>query len=106
MKDTNQELRKGFRLENWRTVGRILSETEGSEHYIQPLQSIELIEANGNLQGFALGSIIKYASRFNQTNNSKDLIKIIDYAQILLGHKELSATRQKEEMDDLVSDKE
>lgn len=104
MKDTKVEAGRG-RLDDWRRVGNMLSNTEGSSHYIQDIQSIELIESNGDLQPFALSSIIKYATRYKKTKNSKDLIKIIDYAKILLGYVEIARVKEEEVEDDLVSDR-
>lgn len=73
-------------VDTWRNLGVALSKTNGSTHYItDEVQAIELISSIGELQGFCISSIIKYASRYPETNNAKDLVKIIDYAQILIG---------------------
>ena len=75
-----------------REVGRALTTTEGSAHYnYAEIQPIELIASIGKLEGFAIGSTIKYASRFVVTKNSKDLIKAVDFLQILLGQIELES---------------
>ena len=79
----------------YRKVGKMLSETIGSDHYnVSDVQPIELISSIGYLEGFALGGAIKYTSRFKQTNNKKDLIKAIDMLQIYLGYLEVETTKQ------------
>lgn len=66
-------------------------QTEGSKHYItDSVQPMDLIMALGHTEGFCIGSIIKYASRFNRTRNPEDLKKVADYAHILCGYKLLS----------------
>lgn len=69
-----------------RQAGRDYCNTEGSEHYkgggVEPL---DYIFAQGYGEGFCIGSIIKYASRYKKTRNPDDLKKISDYAQILCG---------------------
>lgn len=62
--------------------------TIGELHYksntgIEPL---DLMASIGILEGFCLGSIIKYAVRFTDTKQQKDLAKIADYAHILFGY--------------------
>lgn len=80
-------------LELWRQLGIVSSVTPGSKHYHQEVQPIELIASNEALEGFCIGSIIKYASRYHNTQNNKDLIKIVDYAQILLGYKTIQEVK-------------
>ena len=72
-----------------RKAGREFCQTEGSEHYKTKgkVEPIELIIALGHGEGFCIGSIIKYAARFKETQNLKDLRKISDYAHILAGVK-------------------
>lgn len=72
-----------------RALGREYCQTEGSEHYKAKngTEPIDLINSTGNSEGFCLGSIIKYASRFSKTQNLTDLKKISDYAHILAGVK-------------------
>ena len=73
-------------INDLRAKGRALSETNGSDHYrLSKLQPIELTFSLGHGDGFCLGNIIKYASRYTHTNDRRDLIKIIDYATLLLG---------------------
>jgi len=72
-----------------RKEGKEFCQTEGSEHYkgIEKIEPIDLIIALGYGEGFCMGGIIKYAARFKQTQNLKDLRKISDYAHILTGVK-------------------
>lgn len=69
----------------WREKGREKLEIRGSEHYGDEIQPVDLIANYGHLEGFCIGNIIKYASRFKNTRNPKDLSKIIDYTYILAG---------------------
>lgn len=70
-----------------RAQGREFCQTEGSRHYRSAVgvEAIDLIIGEDLDEGFCLGSIIKYASRYKKTRNLKDLVKISDYAQILCG---------------------
>lgn len=72
-----------------RKAGREYCQTEGSEHYkaVDKLEPIDLIIAKGLAEDFCLANIIKYASRFKQTQKLEDLRKISDYSQILVGVK-------------------
>lgn len=82
-----KEERKSYRdVTELRGNGEELLKTDGSVHYHNKIQAIDLITENGDLQGFCLGSIIKYASRYNRTKELKDLAKIKDYATILAGY--------------------
>ena len=75
-------------IDHWRLLGTTASqEVLSPEHYDANVQPIDLIESVGALEGFCIGSIIKYASRYPDTNNTKDLLKVIDYARILIGYK-------------------
>lgn len=79
-----------------REMGRAFCQTEGSEHYKGgDIEAMDLIRADGNGEGFCLGSITKYASRYKRTQNLNDLKKVSDYAQILCGIK-LAETEEKE----------
>lgn len=70
----------------YRGVGKQYCKTNGTDHYkngnVEPL---DLIIQQGLIKDFALGSIIKYATRFKHTRNLDDLRKIADYAHILCG---------------------
>lgn len=72
-----------------RKAGREYCQTEGSEHYkaMDKIEPIDLIIAKGFAEDFCLANIIKYASRFKQTQNLADLKKISDYSYILCGVK-------------------
>jgi len=73
-----------------RALGRAHCQTDGSEHYKQKdtkIEAFDLINTVEAAEGFCIGSIIKYAARFGQTQNLKDLVKVSDYAQLLVGVK-------------------
>ena len=50
------------------------------------VQAFELIDSAGLAEGFTMGSVIKYASRYGKKNghNRKDLLKIIHYSLLQL----------------------
>jgi hypothetical protein len=50
------------------------------------IQAIDLIAAQGHLEGFAVGNILKYGSRYGKKNghNPDDLLKVIHYALFAL----------------------
>lgn len=68
-----------------REKGKELCNTDGSEHYHNEIEPIELTIALGYGEGFCIGSILKYAARYKETQNIKDLKKIADYSHILAG---------------------
>lgn len=69
-----------------RHAGREYCNTEGSEHYKGgEIEPIDLTNSLDLMDGFCIGNIIKYASRFKQTRNLDDLKKVSDYAHILCG---------------------
>ena len=68
-----------------REKGIKLCETEGTEHYKNEIEPVELTVALDYGEGFCIGNIIKYAARYKETHNLKDLKKIADYAHILAG---------------------
>lgn len=72
-----------------REIGKEFCQTDGSDHYkaVDKLEPIDLIIAKGFAEDFCLANIIKYAARFKQTQNLKDLRKISDYSNILCGVK-------------------
>ena len=55
------------------------------EHYSGKTQSTEIVLDSGHGEGFCVGNIIKYASRFGKKagKNKLDILKIIHYAVIL-----------------------
>ena len=69
-----------------RATGRKFCETEGEAHYQNTsVEPLDLITSMGYSEGFCLGSIIKYASRFKRTRDLEDLKKIADFAHIICG---------------------
>ena len=57
-------------------------------HYVgsDNVQAIDLIAAKGHLEGFAVGNVIKYGSRYGSKggHNPDDLMKVIHYAMFAL----------------------
>lgn len=68
-----------------RETGRQFCLTEGSDHYKGKIEPIDYMISNGIFENFAIGNIIKYATRFKKTRNLDDLKKVADYAHILSG---------------------
>jgi len=85
--------------------GKILREVEAylsstySGHYVggdQKIQTLDLIDSNGDAEAFCRANIIKYASRFGKKNgkNPKDLLKVIHYAFLLYHFADLPFTEE------------
>lgn len=57
-----------------------------SSHYGDKVQAQDLIIASGHAEGFYIGNIIKYASRYGKKNgyNKDDLMKVLHYAILTL----------------------
>lgn len=53
-----------------------------SSHYGDKVQAQDLIISSGHAEGFYIGNIIKYASRYGKKNgyNKDDLMKVLHYA--------------------------
>ena len=70
-----------------REIGEYVASTYGA-HYVgsDNIQAIDLIASKGHLNGFAIGNIIKYGSRYGSKGgfNSDDLMKVIHYAMFAL----------------------
>ncbi len=78
----------GSQVHKLRELGRILSMTQGSDHYINKsdyVEAMDLIIALGYTEGFCMGNVIKYAARFPKTRDPEDVVKIADYAHIFRG---------------------
>jgi hypothetical protein len=75
-------LAETFREINEKDVAR-------QEHYmqfcIQPIRYLKNLLTMEAFEGYLVGNIIKYATRFKVTRNTKDLRKVSDYAHILCG---------------------
>lgn len=78
-------------VDHFRNKGKeYCSKTKGSEHYVnirnkRGIDPIEISIQNGRFEDFAVTNITKYAERFTETRNPKDLMKVADYAHILCG---------------------
>ena len=82
-----QKVPKDVRIAEIRAMGRKYCQTDGSEHYkaVDDLEPIDLIIAKGQGEGFCIGNVIKYATRFIITRNLNDLRKAADYVHIACG---------------------
>ena len=67
------------------TVAQLYVNKTYEEHYSGKTQSTEFGLDSGHGEGFCIGNIIKYASRYGkkQGKNKLDILKIIHYAVIL-----------------------
>ena len=83
--------------------GKILREVEEylsstyKGHYVggdNKIQTLDLIDSNGDAEAFCRANIIKYASRFGKKDgkNPKDLLKVIHYAFLLYHFADLPFT--------------
>ena len=91
----------GEPLTEWKyNEDRILNEVERylastyQGHYVgesNKIQTLDLIDSNGDAEAFCRANIIKYASRFGKKDgkNPKDLLKVIHYAFLLYHFSEL-----------------
>ena len=88
--------------------GRILREVEAylsstyKGHYVggdSKIQTLDLIDSNGDAEAFCRANIIKYASRFGKKDgkNPKDLLKVIHYAFLLYHFADLPFTEEAKE---------
>ena len=57
-------------------------------HYGDRVQAQDLIISSGHAEGFYIGNIIKYASRYGKKEgkNKADLLKVLHYAILALNH--------------------
>ena len=106
--DTRQTL-GGKDVTFWKyDEGKILREVEEylsstyKGHYVggdQKIQTLDLIDSNGDAEAFCRANIIKYASRFGKKDgkNPKDLLKVIHYAFLLYHFAELPFTEDAKE---------
>jgi len=85
--------------------GKILREVEAylsstyKGHYVggsRKIQTLDLIDSNGDAEAFCRANIIKYASRFGRKDgkNPKDLLKVIHYACLLYHFADLPFTEE------------
>jgi DUF1365 family protein len=64
-----------------------INNTYGS-HYGDKVQAQDLIISSGHAEGFYIGNIIKYASRYGKKNgnNKDDLMKVVHYTILMINH--------------------
>jgi hypothetical protein len=67
-----------------------IKKTYGS-HYGDKVQAQDLIISSGHAEGFYIGNIIKYASRYGKKNgySKDDLMKVLHYTVLALNHHNL-----------------
>ena len=67
------------------TVAQLYINKTYEENYSGKTQSTEIVLDSGHGEGFCIGNIIKYASRYGKKHgkNKLDILKIIHYAVIL-----------------------
>jgi hypothetical protein len=83
---TQQISYKFKELETLQIIKAYVDSTYGG-HYCGDIQPTELIISSGKGEGFCVGNIIKYATRYGkkqETSTKADLLKIIHYSMILL----------------------
>lgn len=70
-----------------RDLEAYINNTYGS-HYGDKVQAQDLIISSGHAEGFYIGNIIKYASRYGKKNghNKDDLMKVLHYAVLAMNH--------------------
>ena len=61
-----------------RKKGVELCKTEGTEHYYNEIEPIELIFALGYGKGFCLGNVIKYAARYKGPKQKSIVEKMLE----------------------------
>jgi hypothetical protein len=85
-----------FNVYDARHTGReYCCDTEGEDHYKGGIEPMDLILAKGFDEGFCIGSVIKYVTRFAVTRNLKDLKKASDYVHIICGATILRSNEKK-----------
>jgi len=57
-------------------------------HYGDKIQAQDLIISSGHAEGFYIGNVIKYASRYGKKNgkNKDDLMKVLHYTILALNN--------------------
>lgn len=57
-------------------------------HYGDQVQAQDLIISSGHAEGFYIGNIIKYASRYGKKNGASkaDLMKVVHYTILMINH--------------------
>ena len=85
-KNTKKPIEYRFDEERILTVAQLYINKTYGEHYGKgKVQPTDLIIDSGHGEGFCIGNIIKYASRYGKKGgkNRLDILKIIHYAVIL-----------------------
>ena len=87
---TSSEKKKSFKYNEDRVLRELneyITKTYGG-HYGDRVQAQDLIVSSGHGEGFYIGNIIKYASRYGKKNghNKDDLMKVLHYAVLAMNH--------------------
>lgn len=82
----NSKTQKFLESEYLNEVNAYINKTYDQHYATGDVQTFELIVSSGQADGFTMGSIVKYASRYGKKNgyNRKDLMKIIHYGILAL----------------------
>lgn len=85
-----QEIKPHFKYNEGHILDELfnyIQKTYGS-HYGDKVQAQDLIISSGHAEGFYIGNIIKYASRYGKKNghNKDDLMKVLHYAILAMNH--------------------
>ena len=85
-----QEKTPSFKYNEGHTLDELfnyIKKTYGS-HYGDRTSAVDLIDAAGHAEGFYIGNIIKYATRYGKKNghNKDDLMKVLHYAVLAVDH--------------------
>jgi DNA-binding transcriptional MocR family regulator len=82
--EPNFKYNEGYILDE---LFQYIKKTYGS-HYGDKVQAQDLIISAGHSEGFYIGNIIKYASRYGKKNghSKDDLMKVLHYAVLAMNH--------------------
>lgn len=88
--NTLQEVKSQFKYNEGLILDELFSyikKTYGS-HYGDRVQAQDLILSSGHAEGFYIGNIIKYASRYGKKggHNKDDLMKVLHYAVLAMNY--------------------
>lgn len=85
-----QEVKTQFKYNEGHVLDELfnyIKKTYGG-HYGNNISAVDLIDSAGHAEGFYIGNIIKYATRYGKKNghNKDDLMKVLHYAVLAVDH--------------------
>jgi len=85
-----QEVKTQFKYNEGQILDELfnyIKKTYGS-HYDDNVQAQDLIISSGHAEGFYIGNIIKYASRYGKKNghSKDDLMEVLHYTVLAMNH--------------------